>query len=251
MSIYKGSRKLAGNVTTSHLPCDLSPCKVSFDDSGLADECPDFTSLLNKLESNTELSSLFRYLKAGVSQLNNDLLSLKRRIDGLYPVGSIYLSVTDTNPGVYLGGTWAPWGIGRTIVGVDAGQAEFNISEKTGGSKNVDLSHSHTVNNHTHWVNDHTLTASEMPWHTHNGLNWAGDNKSVTLNNGSGGHYLNANWNTGAAGDSNIVTNGSGGNAPHNHGSTGGSAPGTNYQLSSSQPVLPPYITCYLWKRTA
>lgn len=32
---------------------------------------------------------------------------------------------------------------------------------------------------------------------------------------------------------------------------TSNAAPGTNSQLSGSQSILPPYITCYMWKRTA
>lgn len=32
---------------------------------------------------------------------------------------------------------------------------------------------------------------------------------------------------------------------------TSNATPGTNSQLSGSQPILPPYITCYMWKRTA
>ena len=38
----------------------------------------------------------------------------------MYPVGSIYMSVTNTNPSAYFGGTWAAWGSGRVPVGVDA-----------------------------------------------------------------------------------------------------------------------------------
>ena len=37
---------------------------------------------------------------------------------GVFPVGSIYMSVTDTNPGEYFGGTWVQIGQGRTLVGV-------------------------------------------------------------------------------------------------------------------------------------
>lgn len=52
-----------------------------------------------------------------------------------FPVGSIYLSVNSTNPTNYYGGTWVLIGQGRTIVGVDTSQTEFNAPEKTGGEK--------------------------------------------------------------------------------------------------------------------
>ena len=67
-----------------------------------------------------------------------------------YPVGSIYTSISSTNPATLLGvGTWAAFGAGRTLVGLDASQTEFDTVEETGGSKT------------------HTLTEAEMPSHTH------------------------------------------------------------------------------------
>ena len=41
----------------------------------------------------------------------------------LYPVGSIYLSVNDTNPGTFIGGTWELVGSGKTLWGADASHA--------------------------------------------------------------------------------------------------------------------------------
>lgn len=52
-----------------------------------------------------------------------------------YPVGSIYLSVNNTNPSQWFGGTWEQIAKGRTLVGVDTLQTEFNTVKKTGGSK--------------------------------------------------------------------------------------------------------------------
>ena len=43
------------------------------------------------------------------------------------------------------------------------------VSSKTGGSKSINLAHSHTVNSHTHTTKDHTLTIAEMPSHNHAG----------------------------------------------------------------------------------
>lgn len=52
-----------------------------------------------------------------------------------YPIGSIYLSVNNTNPSKWFGGTWEQIAKGRTLVGVDTSQTEFNTVKKTGGSK--------------------------------------------------------------------------------------------------------------------
>jgi hypothetical protein len=67
----------------------------------------------------------------------------------VYPVGSIYISVSSTNPASLFGGTWVAFAVGRTLIGVDAGQTEFDTVEETGGAKSK------------------TLIAAEMPAHTH------------------------------------------------------------------------------------
>ena len=58
-----------------------------------------------------------------------------------FPVGSVFLAVVATNPGTLLGyGTWSAFGAGRMLVGLDAGQTEFDTVEETGGAK----THGHT-----------------------------------------------------------------------------------------------------------
>ena len=69
--------------------------------------------------------------------------------NAVYPVGSIYMSVNNVNPGLLFGGTWEAWGSGRVPVGVDANDTDFDTVEETGGEKT------------------HALTVSEMPTHNH------------------------------------------------------------------------------------
>lgn len=52
-----------------------------------------------------------------------------------YPIGAIYLSIDSTNPTKLFGGTWQQIAQGRTLVGVDTSDTDFNIVEKTGGEK--------------------------------------------------------------------------------------------------------------------
>ena len=53
----------------------------------------------------------------------------------IYPIGSIYMSINPTNPGQIFGGTWSQIAQGRTLMGVDANDPDFNTSQKSGGNK--------------------------------------------------------------------------------------------------------------------
>jgi hypothetical protein len=56
-------------------------------------------------------------------------------VNQAFPVGSIFLSVVATDPAVLLGyGTWQAIGTGRVLVGLDAGNPQFDTLEKTGGA---------------------------------------------------------------------------------------------------------------------
>lgn len=60
-------------------------------------------------------------------------------------VGMVIMSTALTTAGAVqslYGGTWVAWGTGRTPVGVDTGQTEFNTVEKTGGDKSLQT-HTH------------------------------------------------------------------------------------------------------------
>lgn len=56
-----------------------------------------------------------------------------------WPVDSIYISMVDVNPSTHFGGTWAKIAQGRTLIGVDPAQAEFDTVGETGGVKEVTL----------------------------------------------------------------------------------------------------------------
>ena len=92
-----------------------------------------------------------------------------------FPVGAIYMSTTSANPSTFwTGTTWQAFATGKTIVGIDTSDTDFNSVNKVGGSKEVvltipnlpthnhtvgDNSHSHTVNgvgDHSHTLNDHS-----------------------------------------------------------------------------------------------
>lgn len=128
----------------------------------------------------------------------------KKVMNDVYPVGSIYITVSDMNPSQVFGGTWEAFAQGKTLIGVNSEDKDFNTAEKTGGEK------------------EHTLTVQEMPSHYHNlaidGGNDAGTMDRIALNG-----YGSARW------YSNTRDTGNG--KAHNN--------------------MPPYITCFMFKRIA
>jgi hypothetical protein len=119
---------------------------------------------VGKVLSSNDYTSLE---KAEVAKVK-DKLDKANLLDLTYPIGSIYISVNNTNPSSLFGGTWVEFAKGKTLVGVDTSQTEFNTVEKTGGEKT------------------HKLIIDEMPIHTPkwNGYSagnlYAGSGSSVT-----------------------------------------------------------------------
>lgn len=142
----------------------------------------------------------------------------------LFPVGAIYTAVVSTNPGTLLGfGTWVAFGAGRVMVGYDSSNALFDTAEETGGSADaIVVSHTHTASV-TDSGHTHNTTITLMDDSTGSGVNGIvdGDNSYSSVT------YTSSSSTTGIS-VSNSTTGSSGTNA--------------NYQ---------PYITVYMWKRTA
>lgn len=144
----------------------------------------------------------------------------------LYPVGTIYTnSSVSTNPATLLGfGTWSAFAAGRVMVGFDSSNTLFDTAEETGGSADaITVSHTHTA----------TFTGSALPTHTHVQNGQAVGGGSVQLAGGA------------AAGLQTVSTQGASAGTPSGTvavASSGSSGTNANYQ---------PYITVYMWKRTA
>ena len=142
----------------------------------------------------------------------------KSLLDMVYPVGSIYLSVSGTDPQTLFGGTWARL---EDVFLLAAGAK--HAAGSTGGEES------------------HTLTASEMP--THNGHLSAGIAGDVPMRKGNYEGYLNVRamtayvgggyrgWNVYSGNEMHPASEAAGGGQPHNN--------------------MPPYLAVYTWKRTA
>jgi hypothetical protein len=105
------------------------------------DEAPGASPIKYKVTDDTPVNA---------SKLNKLEQAVANILSSVYPIGCIYTSVVSTNPATLFGfGTWVAFATGRTLVGYDSGQAEFDVIEETGGAKT------------------HTLITAEMPSHKH------------------------------------------------------------------------------------
>lgn len=158
----------------------------------------------------------------------------------MYPVGSIYMSVNNTNPSAYFGGTWVAWGSGRVPVGVNTSDSNFSTVEKTGGAAAVTLTTAQ-MPSHTHTFTGSSATTGSAGAHTHNLQNqktaWGTSGGNRVLIDATSGYTAVTNKATTSAGAHTHTVTVKGSNA-----STGGGGSHNNLQ---------PYITCYMWKRTA
>lgn len=122
----------------------------------------------------------------------------------VYPIGCLYSTTVATNPATVFGfGTWEAYAAGRVLVGNGTSDAVYTAAA-TGGAST------------------HTLTATEMPAHTHTYTKTPNDAAHAAA---AGGAYGVVNDET-----------------TQNSGSTGSGGAHNN---------MPPYIVVYIWRRTA
>lgn len=189
-----------------------------------------------------------------------------------WPIGSIFLSVSPTNPGISLGcGTWVRFGAGKVLVGLDSSDVSFDTAEEIGGTK---------TSTPEGTVSQPTFTGSPLPAHDHGtGTLAASVHAGVTVQNHSYTPAGTINAHT-TAGDSNTTGGTAKVTGPGTHTFTGTAANLThtvtqpnNHTLSGrseslsagtpagtvSQPnfvgspmsVLQPFIVVYMFKRVS
>lgn len=180
------------------------------------EEIPDTTTLKNltikSLNSSNNKFSLDDNGNLSVNRIETIVpISNSFNILSVYPVGSIYMSVNNTNPGTLFGGTWTQI-TGRFLYAT-------NNSIQTGGG-NV--------------TGSTALTIDQIPEHNHRQSvrTWVNQNASASRHiiPDSGGFWFNSE----DQGADASYTFGTGGSKGHTHPQT-----------------LPPYFTVYCWYRTA
>ena len=272
--VIKGTEVAEGSTPTAPRP-------TSGDIIGGAslDQMPLYEVLVTAQGIST-VTAVFDILQplAKVGDLIDEAMELL--LDRTYPVGSIYMSVSSTNPATLFGGTWEQLE-GKFLLGASSGHA----AGSTGGAETVKLStaqlpahthtgpaHTHSVSGHTHSVPNHTHT---VPAHTHTAtcasagvhhhdvrrtmnaasgsarysLEGATDVFKPTLDAGAHTHSITiaskAAFSTNSTGS---CTTGSGGSG--NTGSAGTGATGSTGS-GSAVSIIPPFLAVYMWKRTA
>lgn len=140
----------------------------------------------------TEIKDI-RTISASVEEISNNIKYIDKKISDLlnmfYPVGSVYETMDSSfDPNEKWGGTWERIK-GKTLVGVDENDSDFNTAEKTGGEKT------------------HTLVVSELPKHTH--ANYV-KRTNITINNSGNTHVTCHSSNSGATVGHNIGSTGEG-----------------------------------------
>ena len=151
----------------------------------------------------------------------------KPLLDLIYPVGSIYMSLKSSNPGVLFGGTWQQIK-GRFLLGTGIPDDNANTWWGTDLTYNGTDKYSQYAGE-TGGSSRHTLTIDETPSHNHP--------TTMKFNGGGGTAEYSVMWNHGDwqgpydSGLGAISIGNTGGDQAHNN--------------------MPPYLAVYMWQRTA
>ena len=182
----------------------------------------DFVDLRNYID----YESLYKEIEEKLQEVEDESYFLPRsefekvkdKIKEPFPIGAIYMSMVSTNPSEYFGGTWQEIAQGRMLVGVNPSDSDFSTSSMIGGEKK----HKLTINempSHTHTIKEYNINTDWEPKLQHRD---AGTSKSVYDK-----------YNTSETSKS-ITTKTS-------------EATGSNTSIN----LMSPYLTCYIWQRTA
>lgn len=177
------------------------------------------TGVSNDLSNfKTETDTKFTTTKEELTSLINT--TIDNTINSIYPIGSVYISLTETNPGTYLKGIWEQFGQGRTLIGEGTGDDGDNTMNFTAGSTGGNYEHNHTYGIK---LNDYYSNISNLNLRNSDG-SWQGG-----VNDGRRNAYVNS-----ACQENNKEVNTQTFKIEAN---------------TSNSRTMNPYITVYFWKR--
>lgn len=214
------------------------------------------------------ISDKIANLQNNINNLSSEIAGLNN-INKLYPIGSIYITVNNTNPSTIIGGTWIAYGQGRKIIGVGSNGTTNYSYNSSGGSSTKKLavtnlpSHTHTITPSgtvTSTFSGKSVNTNSKGSHTHTvPFGYASDEaKGYGLREGVD-QTTNNTWDVIIVKDGNSVKLNSSGSHTHTMTSsgtvsstfTGSSATTSSVGSTTSFSIQNPYITVYMWKRTA
>ena len=151
---------------------------------------------INKVKA-SDMNSIKEVVNTNADELTN-LSTLVNSLKNLFfPVNKIVIFNDNDDHSNYLGFTWERIATGKTLVGIDSSDTDFNTIGKIGGEKT------------------HKLTISEMPKHKHNCV-YANNLKALQF--GNGGSNYNFTWdNSGFNGEAELIADETGGSKQHNN----------------------------------
>lgn len=80
----------------------------------------------------------------GALTVNGDV-ALPKLFNKIYPVGAVYITYNNVNPGTFLGGTWEQFGQGRTLIGEGTGDDGSTSMTYSANSTGGEYKHYHAV----------------------------------------------------------------------------------------------------------
>ncbi len=183
-----------------------------------------------------------------------------------YPVGSIYTSVNATSPATLFGGVWERIG-GRFLLGADStytagstgGEAAHTLTAaEMPAHTHTGPNHQHSIGNHAHTVpaHGHTASSSSAGAHSHTTHRWlaAGAGTARYAAQGAADTPTQATSSAGAHTHTITIGNKEAFNTTSN-GATNTTWAGTGNTgsagSSGAHNNMPPYLAVYVWKRTA
>ena len=160
-------------------------------------------------------------------------VNLPKLLNKIYPVGAVYITYNNNNPGKFLGGTWVRFGEGRTLIGEGTGNDGSTSMSFTTGSEGGNYKHYHAIQvGYTIMYGDVTNgdeSKAIMVAKLADNSGWAEAVKDT-------GYGDTTKFNTGTEYSFKY------GNTAQARSSTG---------TTSKSSGIQPYITVYFWRRTA
>ena len=171
------------------------------------------------------------------------------QIDNIYPIGSLYFSVNNIDPGTLFGGTWERIQDKFLLCAGETYEAGTTGGSATSGGPSNNISGEPSNNTSggpsTNTSGSTAITVAQMPSHTHTVPYRTGTN----LSTGSSGMWVT---DPGTVTAYSGATGGTGSGSGHTHtlsSHTHTLSSHTHTLSSHTHSCLPPYLAVYVWQR--